>query len=254
MTTNLVICPIGDRTVHRTWLAGPAKPNFDLFLIYFGDGPDTFATDAKYYVCRKGFKWEHIHFVATEHRETLAKYEHIWCPDDDVACDTAGVNLLFDIFKQYNLQLAQPAISHGDFSYKGLAQRPGNILRYSPYVEVMCPLFTRAALEKVQDTFTETRSGWGIDWVWPHRFCSQEVAVIDRVGVNHTGKLGQGENYKNLARLGIDPHREFQETVARHGGFDRNIHRRLLRGRLKMRRIKDPADRRSMNRRLVDYL
>ena len=35
--------------------------------------------------------------------ETLRQYDRIWCPDDDIACDTAAVNLLFDIFERFKL-------------------------------------------------------------------------------------------------------------------------------------------------------
>ena len=100
MTRNLVISPIGDNSKHRTWIDGPGKPNFDLFLLYFGDGPDTAAADAKYYLRNKGFKWEHIHLVAEKHRDTVRQYDYIWCPDDDIACDTAGVNELFEIVRK----------------------------------------------------------------------------------------------------------------------------------------------------------
>ncbi len=252
--TNLIICPIGDRSVHRSWIAGPGQANFDLFLMYYGSGPDAAAADAGYYCRRKGFKFEHLHFVATEHAATLQKYERIWCPDDDIACDTAGVNLLFEIFQRYQLQLAQPGIAKGDFSFKGLAQRPGNVLRYTPYVEVMCPIFTRDAFIKVSDTFLENRSGWGLDWIWPKRFAPGEMAIIDKVGIHHTGPLGKGEHYKNLAKLGIDPHRDFQETVARHGGIDWNVHRRMLRGRVPMKCVKDPDDRRSVAQKIADQI
>ena len=254
MTRNLVISPIGDNSKHRTWIDGPGKPNFDLFLLYFGDGPDTAAADAKYYLRNKGFKWEHIHLVAEKHRDTVRQYDYIWCPDDDIACDTAGVNELFEIVRKYNVQLAQPAISEGEFAFKSLIQQRGNILRYSPYVEVMCPIFTQEAFFKLQDTFLENRSAWGLDWIWPKRFAATEMAIIDKVGVHHTGRLGKGENYKLLAKLGINPYRDFEETVARHGGIDWSIHRRMLRGRLRMERIKDPNDRRSIPQRVSDYL
>jgi hypothetical protein len=251
---NLIICPIGDRSMHRTWLSGPSKPQFDLFLIYFGDAPDTAAGDAKYYARRKGFKWEHLHFATEEFVHTLRQYERIWCPDDDIACDTAAVNLLFEVFERFNLELAQPAISDGEFSFKSLAQIRGNLLRYSPYVEIMCPIFSRDAFFSLKDTFLENRSGWGIDWIWPRRFTAEQIAIIDKVGVHHTGSLGKGLNYKLLAKLGIDPHRDFEKVVQRHGGFDPSIHRRMLRGQIRMKRVKDPDDRRSLGERLSDYL
>ncbi|HVO25490.1 MAG TPA: hypothetical protein VMW56_17865 [Candidatus Margulisiibacteriota bacterium] len=253
-TANLIISAIGDRSVHSTWISGPERPDFDLFLIYYGDLSDFAKSDATFYVRRKGFKWEHIHFAIDRLGDALNAYERIWCPDDDIACDTANVNLLFEIFERYQLQLAQPAVSRGQFSFKGLAQRRGKILRYSPYVEVMCPIFTRSAIQKVQHTFLENRSGWGIDWIWPRHFAENQIAVIDKVGVHHTGQLGKGENYQNLASLGIDPAREFEDTVGRHGGFDRQILRRMLHGWLRMRSIKDPDDNRTVWKRIADEI
>lgn len=253
MTRNLVITPIGDRSVHRTWLAGPDEPNFDLFLIYYGDGADTAQADAKYYLRRKGFKWEHMHYVVEEHGQTLSQYDRIWCPDDDVACSTADVNLLFELFERYRLQLAQPAVARGEFFFRGLTQRRGNLLRYSPFVELMCPIFTREAFVKVQPTFVENRSGWGIDWVWTKYFTRHEMAIIDKVGVHHTGQLGKGAHYKNLARLGVDPFRELEETVARHG-LNLRLHRRMMRGIVLMKSIRDPDDRRGWLQRLRDDL
>jgi hypothetical protein len=252
--TNLVICPIGDKSVHRTWLAGPAAPNFDLFLIYFGNAPDSAAADAKYYFRHKGFKWELLHFAVTEHADTLRKYDRIWCPDDDIACDTAAVNSLFDIFGRFKLSIAQPAISQGQFAFKSLTQRRGNLLRYSPYIEVMCPIFTREAFFGVQDTFLENRSGWGLDWLWPRRFPAQELAIIDKVGVHHTGTLGQGENYLSLSKIGVDPFQDFEDIANRYGGIDRSLHRKLVRGRVRMKRVKDPDDHRSLSQRITDYV
>ena len=167
---NLIICTIGDKSCHRTWIAGPETPNFDLFLIYYGDGPDVAKADAQHYLRRKGFKFELLHHVAQEHRSTLANYDRIWCPDDDVACCTSDLNLLFDIFQRHGLQLAQPAVAEGDVSYRCLRQKRGNILRYTPFVEVMCPLFTRDAFFKLSTTFLESRSAWGLDWVWARQF------------------------------------------------------------------------------------
>lgn len=254
MTRNLILCPIGDRSQHRTWLSGPGKPNFDLFLFDYGSGTGPAKQDARYYIQRKGFKFEHLHFAATECADILAQYDRIWCPDDDIACDTAGVNRLFNIFEQYRLQLAQPAIARGDFSFKGLVQQQGKLLRYTPYVEVMCPIFTREAFRRVQDTFLENRSGWGLDWVWSKRFSVHEMAIIDKVGVHHTGPLGKGEHYKNLAKIGIDPFQDFRDTVARHGGIDWKVHRGMLRGRIRLKSIPDPEDHRTLVKRVGDYL
>lgn len=254
MSRNLIISTIGDSSCHRTWIAGPETPNFDLFLIYYGDGPDAAAADAQYYLRRKGFKFELLHHVALEHRSTLAKYDRIWCPDDDVACSTRDLNLLFEIFERYRLRLAQPGIAAGDTSYRSLLRKPGNILRYTPFVEVMCPLFTREAFDQLSTTFLECRSAWGLDWVWAKQFAPREMAIIDKVGVHHTRPLCSGDHYKQLSRLGINPRGDFRRMLARHGGLDYVQFNRVRHGRICLQRVVDRDDRRSAWRRITDHL
>ena len=98
----------------------------------------------------------------------------------------------------------------------------------------MCPVFSREALFRLQPTFQESRSGWGLDLLWPRYFAEREMAVLDAVGVEHTGKLFRGENYQALARLGVNPGEELERIIKQHGGFNRRLHRRLVRGRIKL--------------------
>jgi hypothetical protein len=170
----------------------------------------------------------------------LRQYANIWCPDNDILSSTHDVNRLFTTFDQYRLQLAQPAIAAGEVSYRALRRRRGVVLRYTPFVEIMCPLFTREAFYRVAETFGENRSGWGLDWLWPRYFRPHEIAIIDQVGVEHTGQLFRGENYRQLARLGIDQNEDFRRAIAKFGGFDPRVHRQMLRGRLRMSAIREP--------------
>jgi hypothetical protein len=238
---NLVLSTVGDNSRHPTWLTGNEPRNFDLFLIYFGENPDYNFSGAAHTLRRKGFKYPLIDHALTEFASIFAQYDRIWLPDDDIAADTATVNRIFDLFAQNHLQLAQPAISAGEVSYESLRQTPRTILRYTPYVEVMCPIFTREALYKVKPLFLETQSGWGIDWVWSKWFAKGEVAILDACGVEHTGKLLRGELYQKLKARGIDPYQEFDDCVARHGGINRRHHKRMLRGRMAMSRIPAPG-------------
>jgi hypothetical protein len=245
---NLVISPIGDDSVHASWLADRPSRAFDVFLIYYGRQADFGRGDADHYLARQGFKWELLDYAARHHRDILERYDRIWCPDCDIRADTATVNRLFALVERYDLQLAQPAILAGEVSYEFLRKRPGVVLRYTPYVECMCPLFTRGAFYTVLPTFLESRSGWGVDWVWPRYFAPRRMAVLDAVGVEHTGRLFRGENYQNLARLGIDPGEEFNRVMAKHGGFDRRLHRKLVRGRIKLPAVWEPGKRRPLGR------
>jgi hypothetical protein len=251
---NLVISPIGDDSVHGSWIADRAGRTFDLFLIYYGQRADFGRADADHYLARQGFKWELLDYALRQHRDVVAQYDRIWLPDADVRAGTAAVNRLFALFEQYDLRLAQPAISAGEVSYEFLRRRPGVVLRYSPYVECMCPILTRQALMTVLPTFTECRSGWGIDWVWPRYFARHQIAVVDAVGVEHTGRLFKGEHYQKLSRLGIDPGEEFKQVVSRHGGFDRRLHKKLVRGTIKLPAIWEPQRRPSRMARLLESM
>jgi hypothetical protein len=242
---NLVISPIGDDSVHASWLSDRAGRAFDTFLIHYGKLPDFGRADADHYLARQGFKWELLDYVLREYHDITDRYDRVWLPDADVRADTATVNRLFLLFEEYDLQLAQPAISAGEVSYEFLRKRPGVVLRYSPYVECMCPLLTREALATVLPTFMENRSGWGIDWVWPRYFARHQIAVLDAVAVEHTGRLFKGEHYQKLAKLGIDPGEDFKQVMDKHGGFDRRLHKKLVRGRIKLPAVWEPSHRRS---------
>jgi hypothetical protein len=240
MRRNLVICPIGDSSVHQTWITGDGERTFDLLLIYYGRGDDWAQSDAAHYIRRTGFKFEHMHFASEQLRDVMCNYDCFWLPDDDVALDPTGINEMFALFHEHRLQLAQPAIARGEVTYRSLQQRPGLLLRYTPFVEVMCPLFTREALYRVRHTFLESRSGFGLDLVWPKYFAPREMAILDRIGVHHTRPLQSGEHYQRLAALGIDPIRERDALLDSHGGIDWRQHKRLLKGRQRMEAVRDP--------------
>ncbi len=231
---NLVISPIGDESMHASWLADRPNRTFDVLLVHYGANANFGRCDADYYAARQGFKWELVDFALQDFREVVDEYEYIWCPDCDVRATTEQVNRLFAIIREQRLQLAQPAIAAGEITYQFLRPRPGVVLRYTPFVEVMCPAFSREALFRLQPTFKESRSGWGLDLLWPRHFDNRELAIIDAVGVEHTGKLFRGENYQSLARLGVNPGEELQRIIRVHGGFNRRLHRRLVRGRVKL--------------------
>lgn len=247
---NLIISPIGDGSVHASWLSESQVRSFDLFLIYYGQRSGFGRDEADHYLERRGFKWELFHYALKHHGEILGRYANIWCPDNDIRADTRSINRLFELFEKYALQLAQPAIASGQVSYETLRQRRGVVLRYSPYVEVMCPLFTRQALQRVAHTLPESRSGWGLDWVWPRFFAPHQIAILDAVGVEHTGPLGRGENYQRLAQLGVDPGEEFERVVAKYGGFDRRLHKKFVRGRIKLPAIREAHSRPGLLERL----
>jgi hypothetical protein len=227
MRNNLILASVGDESVHRSWLSSASR-TFDVALVYFGDRPGRFREDADYYVARKGIKYSLLHDVAqNELDEILFRYSHVWMPDDDIAAETPLINELFRLAAVHGLAICQPAIGAGDVSFKALRAQPEYLLRYSRFVEIMCPLFSREALRCVLPTFKLNVSAWGIDWLWASMFGPQDLAVIDATPVHHTRPLSSGGVHRRLAMMGIDPRQELQSLIRLRGINNRRVHRAM---------------------------
>lgn len=214
---NLVILRAGDCSLHPQWLAGERR-TFDLFVSYYGDQPDLHRASCDRYERRKGPKWSCIADLLREQPELIDGYDAVWFPDDDLAVDTDAINRMFALFHGLGLGLAQPALAAGSYhTWAFLLQRPEHLLRYSEFVEVMAPIFTLPALRICLPSFSESRSGWGLDWVWPHLLADRQtfpIGVIDATPVLHTRPLG-GDLYTNNPEL--SPQRDDDRLRARYG-------------------------------------
>lgn len=214
---HLVVLRAGDCSLHKEWLADGAR-DFDLFISYYGRNPGRYADGADHYEHRPGPKWPAIADLLREHAALLQTYEVFWFPDDDLAATPEGIDRMFAFFRAYRLCLAQPALTLDSYrTWNTLLQDRRYHLRYTRFVEVMAPLFSRAALQACAHTFSQSRSGWGLDWVWPE-LCRKAglegIAVIDATPVRHTRPVG-GELYRNHPEL--DPRRDAAAVVARYG-------------------------------------
>lgn len=233
---NLVIATVGDRSCHGSWLPAGEARRYDVMLIHYGADAACDLHGAEYVGRRRGYKFELLADVVEVHRDLLDAYDRIWCPDDDIRSSPPVIGRMFDLFRDRGFLLAQPAIAAGEASYAVLRRMAATSYRLTPFVEVMCPLFTRDAFFRSAALFRESRSGWGIDCVWSTRFPPARMAIIDEAAVEHTGRLGRGPLYRSLEALGIDPAAECEALVARHGGIGRRMRSRLARGRLRLPR------------------
>lgn len=200
---NLVILRAGDASLHRGWIAQPNR-DFDLFISYYGKQPGLHQADADYYEHRPGPKWSCIAELLAERPELIERYEAFWFPDDDLSTTTEILNRMFALFHGFSLALAQPALTRDSYySWSGLLQRSEYVMRHVDFVEVMAPLFDRVALRACLKTFSQSRSGWGLDWIWPTlvaRGRNNAIAVLDATPVKHTRPLG-GDLYRNNPEL-----------------------------------------------------
>jgi hypothetical protein len=196
----------GNTSLHRKWISGEGR-RFDLFLSCYGDRPQEYAADAEYLREMKSTKWPAWHAHILEESELIASYDAIWFPDDDLLIDTAGINKMFDLFMAFELALAQPTLSHDSYcSHPILLHDASHIVRFTNFVEVMGPVFSREALALLHPTFLQSRTGWGLDYLWPsllsERGMGSKIGIIDAVSMTHTRPVGGGDIYQGQADAG----------------------------------------------------
>ncbi len=191
---RLVVVRAGDQSLHPRWLSGREQPTFDLMVSYYGDDPSMFA-DATVRHVAKGGKWDGLHAFFTAYPETLQRYDWFWLPDDDIDATPETINRLFDMMEHHGLDLAQPSLTwDSHVSHLLTLQNRACRLRWTNFVEVMVPAFSRALLRRVLPVFAQCRYGWGMEFLWPRwieepRF---KTAMIDAVAVRHTRPVGTG--------------------------------------------------------------
>lgn len=194
---NLTIGVIGDESLHDHWI----DDRHDLFLVYYGDNEsnkDKYKKQADHYCELKGTKFNIIHELYKKHEQIINQYDYIWIPDDDVFMYPEDINSLFETVRKYNLDLAQPSII-GYYSVPITLPCPCHILRYTNFVEQMCPCFHIEAFKKLHNTFNVSKSCWGIELLWNLKLGkpTDKIAIIDDVVAMHTRPVYCGDNYSN---------------------------------------------------------
>jgi hypothetical protein len=198
---NLVVLRAGDGSLHRHWIASQRR-DFDLAISYYGKNENHHRDDAEYWEHRPGPKWSCLAEWLQEHPEWTEHYDTFWFPDDDLDADTETLNRMFALFRGMDLKLAQPALTADSyFSWGQLLQRPQYLARRMAFVEVMAPLFSQNSLKTCLPSFSQSRSGWGLDWIWPQLLGGSldgRIAILDATPVHHTRPVGGGGDlYKN---------------------------------------------------------
>jgi len=211
----LVIVRVGDGSLHPTWVQG--ERNFDLVVDYYGDLPGRWDGTADHVFENKGSKWRGLHTLLRANPGLLDSYDAVWFPDDDIATDSATISELFELHAHLGLGLSQPSLTTDSyFTHLMTLTHPGLVLRVTNFVEVMVPVFSRAALEACFSTFAESESGYGLDLVWQGILpgLGLESGIFDCVSVRHTRPLGGGTLYESMQE---PPHREGTRVARRHG-------------------------------------
>ncbi len=194
MMKNCVISAVGKDSLHKEWISGEC--NFDLHLVVYDESYDDFVGDTPYVCFMKGYKLKVVYHYLQTHPDVLDAYEYFFVPDDDISMDSSCINSLFDMMSHYGLRIAQPALVNSYYLWGHTLKDPYSVLRYTNFVEMMVPCFSREALGKVLFTFNENETGWGTETHWPLLIHASpnDMAVIDAVSVVHTRPIRSGQS------------------------------------------------------------
>jgi hypothetical protein len=218
MRRNLIIVRAGDRSIHPGWIDPGSHRDFDLLVSYYGNTADQFRAGSEHYDAETGPRWPAHARICREQWAILERYEHIAFACDDLEAPQGTWNALFRTCRRYGLDLAQPAIE-GHPTHRITQPQRDCILRYTNFVEIMCPVFCQASLQKLRGTFGESISGWGLDFLWGSLlpYPQFKIAIIDSVRVRHTRPKGGAALKPALAALGVEPGAELERVRIAHG-------------------------------------
>jgi len=224
---NLVVVRAGPGSLHAGWTRDllDADRSWDLCVSWYGEtesfGQDTIADFQILQNVERKYEAIHRLFQAGS---PLWAYDRIALLDDDLHADWSGINRLFAIHREFDLQLAQPSLRPDvNVVHKITATDLRYLLRFTSFVESMAPVFTRAALWACIPTYANAGLGFGIDNIWPRLLGDplNGVAVVDDVQVVHTRPMAINYVHWDALQEGslTQVRYEASSLVAEYGGI-----------------------------------
>lgn len=216
---NAVFVPVGKDSLHRQLLKGDA--DFDLHLLIYDGSYNKFCNDSDFVACDAGYKMDMTCRYLHRHPELFEKYEYFFLLDDDIVISTEDVNRLFSMMREYQLKIAQPSLVMSYYTYKHTAFHPFYILRYTNFVEMMMPCFSRDALKAVLPTFEQKIRWCGIEMHWPVLVGSnhKDIAIVDAVSAKHTRPVQSWNSLSQLQQENYLKRHNLSWSIEMYGGL-----------------------------------
>lgn len=207
---KLLFTSAGDNTQFYNYWLGKNR-DYDVYCVYYGNNDENYkkySTLVDKIWKRKGSKFQNFHYIYTNYRELLDKYDRFFIVDDDIVINTNDINNLFNISIKYDLWLCQPSYtSTSKISWPGTAHVPNNLLRYTNFTEVGTTVFSEYAIHKFMKYYDPILIGWGIDlfYIWVLGEDKQDkYAIIDSIqcinphDADKIVKIREHNNIKNF--------------------------------------------------------
>lgn len=217
---GLAVVRCGDRSLHESWASDTAL--FDVAVSYFGSDDHRTFPEARYVHRYKGGKWDGIAAFFAENPELLTRYDYFWLPDDDLILDGAAADRMLEVGIANRLDLWQPSLDQQSYySHLITLQVDGLLLRYTNFLEIMAPVLRRHLLQDSLPIFSETKSGFGLDYLWPQRAGDFNIdghyacAILDSVTMTHTRPIGSALRATIAAAGGLTQRQEYARVLER---------------------------------------
>lgn len=239
MNKNLVISCAGKDALHQKWEDLHTDFGFDLALLIYDEAKyaDKNSNAAKFQFQWKGRKFENIHRFLSE-KENWEQYDRVGVVDDDVLTTPHDISKLFEMGVKHEFDLWAPAMGNGSYvSHKATIQNQEYGFRTSNVVEIMCPFWTRRALEVCLDDFVDgpNKQGYGLEYSWEALLESYNgktkfggwVAIVDKYPVVHTKpvvqrpEISEPDTWHFRKKYNVDHEWVFNENIMR--GFKSDV-------------------------------
>lgn len=208
----LVIVRAGRHSLHANFIGNDNSRLYDLLVTEYEEGVPYSEGAGVVYVSLPGNKLSGFNEVFSKYPDIFERYSHIALIDDDIQASVETLNASFDQGIMLGLQIWQPSLTRDSyFSYACFLNNPNFRVRYTNYIEQMCPFFSADALRLIRPLFG---LGYrtGIDLVWCRLFEEPflKSAILDNVVVRHTRPIGATK-----AQRGYAPHERYDDVFLR---------------------------------------
>jgi len=155
---NLVVLRANAASLHTQWASDISEEdrNWDLCISWYDQtlsanlGPHEYLT---HQAADRKFTAIYALFYPGS---PLWNYDYIWLPDDDLLTSKRDINRLFEVCYRYDLLLAQPSVTAQSFASHPVTRQDERFwLRFSMFVEIMCPIFSNQALRTCLENYGE---------------------------------------------------------------------------------------------------
>jgi len=211
----LVFSSVGKYSEARSWLG--KNRNYDIWLTDYTGQRNCLENNVDFLNYRRGLKWPNLQYAMNTWPDIFSAYEAVWVADDDLELSPREINTLFSIFTEYDLLVAQPSFDPlGKNSYRITEEKPGNLLRYTNFVENGSTVIKYPVLQKFIEFYDPEVSSYGVDWLMMHFLGDQverRVGVIDRICCHNPADWRKNDQ-REVDK--VTPHQERRQIFERY--------------------------------------